>query len=109
VSGDSGTAVRDPGLQPARTRLAWRRTTLSYTVAAVLAGRTALHGAAGAVGWLAAALCLLAWLGFLAVAHRRITGLARNEAAPPLMSARAAVLASLCLVALALFAALLVT
>ncbi|MZD03632.1 DUF202 domain-containing protein [Streptomyces sp. SID5785] len=101
--------ARDPGLQPARTRLAWRRTTLSCTVAAVLAGRTALSGSVGPVGWVAAALCLLVWLGFLAVAHRRITGLARHEAAPPLMSVRGALLASLCTLALALFASLLVT
>ncbi|WP_309246927.1 DUF202 domain-containing protein, partial [Streptomyces somaliensis] len=35
---------RDPGLQPERTRLAWRRTTLSCTVAAVLAARQTVHG-----------------------------------------------------------------
>ncbi|MFI7010930.1 DUF202 domain-containing protein [Streptomyces sp. NPDC050145] len=101
--------VRDPGLQPARTRLAWRRTTLSCTVAAILAGRTALSGSGGALGWVAAALCLLVWLGFLAVAHRRITGLALHEVAPPVMTRRGAVAAALCTVALAVFASLLVT
>ncbi|MEU6842116.1 DUF202 domain-containing protein [Streptomyces sp. NPDC046716] len=100
--------VRDPGLQPARTRLAWRRTTLSCTVAAVLAVKTVLHGAVGVVEWTAAALVLLVWLGFLAVAHRRITGLALNEAAPPVMSLRGAVTATACTVALAVFAVALV-
>ncbi|MFJ1734252.1 DUF202 domain-containing protein [Streptomyces sp. NPDC088254] len=66
---------RDPGLQPERTRLAWRRTTLSSTVAAVLAGRAALHGGVSAAGVVACALCCAAWLGFLLLAHRRISGL----------------------------------
>ncbi|NEB81532.1 DUF202 domain-containing protein, partial [Streptomyces sp. SID14478] len=90
------------------TRLAWRRTTLSCTVAAVLAVKTALHAGPGAPGIVAAALCLVVWLGFLGVAHRRITGLALNESAPPLMTRRGAVTAALCTVALAVFAAVLV-
>ncbi|MFJ9041293.1 DUF202 domain-containing protein [Streptomyces sp. NPDC102406] len=107
VQGADG-AVRDPGLQPARTRLAWRRTTLSCTVAAVLAVKTVLHGGVGPLGIVAAALCLGVWLGFLRVAHRRITGLALHEAAPPRLSRRAAATAALCTVALAVFAAALV-
>lgn len=100
--------ARDPGLQPARTRLAWRRTTLSCTVAAVLAAKTVLHGGIGPLGVVAAALCFVVWLGFLAVAHRRITALALHEAAPPLLSRRGAVTAALCTVALAVFATALV-
>ncbi|KUH36036.1 MULTISPECIES: DUF202 domain-containing protein [Streptomyces] len=73
-------APRDPGLQPERTRLAWRRTTLSCTVAAVLAARQALHGGeASAVGVLGAGLSLLVWIAFLAVAHRRIGELDRGR------------------------------
>ncbi|GGX26835.1 hypothetical protein GCM10010297_55140 [Streptomyces malachitofuscus] len=72
-------AERDPGLQPERTRLAWRRTTLSSTVVAVLAGKTAV-ASGGPVGVVAAAgvLCCACWVGFLAVAHRRIRGLASS-------------------------------
>ncbi|MEV5612950.1 DUF202 domain-containing protein [Streptomyces sp. NPDC052225] len=104
-----GGPVRDPGLQPARTRLAWRRTTLSCTVAAVLAVKAALQSSGGrTLGLVAAALVLLVWLGFLAVAHRRITGLALNEAEPPLMTRRGAATAALCVVAMAVFAAALV-
>ncbi|WP_306319311.1 MULTISPECIES: DUF202 domain-containing protein [unclassified Streptomyces] len=102
---EAGAAVRDPGLQPARTRLAWRRTTLSGTVAAVLALKATLSSDAGPVRFVATALCLLLWLGFVAVAHQRITGLARNEAAPPIMTRRQAAAAALCTVAITLCAA----
>ncbi|MEU5523151.1 DUF202 domain-containing protein [Streptomyces sp. NPDC047860] len=73
-------AERDPGLQPERTRLAWRRTTLSSTVMAVLAGKTAVAGG-GPVGVgvvTAGVVCCVCWVGFLVVAHRRIRGLAAS-------------------------------
>ncbi|MFJ4717002.1 DUF202 domain-containing protein [Streptomyces sp. NPDC088785] len=109
VSVAGGAGGRDPGLQPARTRLAWRRTTLSCTVAAVLAVKTVVHGGVGVVEWTATALVLLVWLAFLVVAHRRITGLALHESAPPVLSVRGAVTATACTVALAVFAVALVT
>ncbi|MEU0674143.1 DUF202 domain-containing protein [Streptomyces sp. NPDC006172] len=104
---------RDPGLQPERTRLAWRRTTLSSTVAAVLAGRAALHGGVSAAGVVACALCCAAWLGFLILAHRRISGLTgtgrtATVAEPPALSPRHAALAALCTVAVAVCGAVLV-
>ncbi|MCI3929587.1 DUF202 domain-containing protein [Streptomyces sp. AN091965] len=99
---DGSRAARDPGLQPERTRLAWRRTTLTCTVAAVLAARTALHHGPSAAGAVACALTLLLWLGFLAVAHRRITELA--VARPRALDARAATVAAVCTGALALCA-----
>jgi len=102
-------AERDPGLQPERTRLAWRRTTLSCTVAAVLAAKTTLQGGADTLHVVGAALCLLVWLGFLAVAHHRIRDLALHEVRPPVMTRRAAVVAVACSVALAVFAAAMVT
>ncbi|MFC7306867.1 DUF202 domain-containing protein [Streptomyces monticola] len=95
-------AVRDPGLQPERTRLAWRRTTLSCTVAAVLAGKQALHNGATPLGLLAAALSLLLWLAFVALAHRRIREL--SQARPGSMHPRTALGAAACTIALAVFA-----
>ncbi|MCF3121382.1 DUF202 domain-containing protein [Streptomyces arenae] len=94
--------VRDPGLQPERTRLAWRRTTLSATVAAVLAARATLYSGPTAAGVLACALCLLLWLGFLTVAHRRMVAL--TAARPGTLTVRSAGTAALCTLALAVCA-----
>ncbi|MFS4094967.1 DUF202 domain-containing protein [Streptomyces sp. AF1A] len=100
-------AGRDPGLQPERTRLAWRRTTLSAAVAAVLAVKAALHGGVSATGILVCALCCALWLGFLCVAQQRIRALATGPR-PPALAPRHATAAVLCAVALALCAAMLV-
>ncbi|MEU5533873.1 DUF202 domain-containing protein [Streptomyces sp. NPDC020362] len=105
--GGVSAGVRDPGLQPERTRLAWRRTTLSSTVAAVLAVRTALHGGASAAGLTVCALCCALWLGFLWVAHDRIRALATSPR-PAALAPRHATAAVLCAVAMAVCAALLV-
>ncbi|MFB9524459.1 DUF202 domain-containing protein [Streptomyces cremeus] len=75
-----GGAVRDPGLQPERTRLAWRRTTLSATVVAVLAAKQAVRDGATGAGLLGAALSALVWIGFLMVAQGRMREL--GEARP---------------------------
>ncbi|THA67626.1 DUF202 domain-containing protein [Streptomyces sp. A0958] len=94
---------RDPGLQPERTRLAWRRTTLSCTVAALLAGKQALHGGASGAGIVALSLSALAWLGFLWVANRRVQ--AMGGARPRPLGSGDAVTAAACTIALAVFAA----
>ncbi|MFI8220635.1 DUF202 domain-containing protein [Streptomyces sp. NPDC085932] len=98
---------RDPGLQPERTRLAWRRTTLSGTVVAVLAVKTTLHGGASAAGIVACALCCALWLGVLVIAHRRIRVLAASPG-PAAFAPRHAAAAVLCTVAMAVCGATLV-
>ncbi|MFF1834037.1 DUF202 domain-containing protein [Streptomyces sp. NPDC058231] len=97
------TEERDPGLQPERTRLAWRRTTLSCTVVALLAGKAALHGGATPTAVVAVSLSALAWLVFLQVANRRVLGM--RTAQPRSLSPRGALTAAACTVALAVFAA----
>ncbi len=97
----SGTD-RDAGLQPERTRLAWRRTTLASSVVAVLALRQTLRGAGAPAEVAGAAAIALIWLVFLWVAHRRIRALAAGR--PPGLAPRAALAAVACTVALALFA-----
>lgn len=103
----SGAGVRDPGLQPERTRLAWRRTALAFTVVAVLAARQVAVGSAEAgpdvvaiAGWGAGALV---WLAFLAVAHRR-TRVLRASPRPAVLPGRTAWAATGCAVVLALSA-----
>jgi hypothetical protein len=106
VTPSRAAAERDPGLQPERTRLAWRRTTLTGAVVAVLAVKSALHGGAQAPGIVAAALCAALWLGFLGLAHRRIGALAAPR--PAALAPRVAATAVLCTVALAVCGAALV-
>ncbi|MGK5519957.1 DUF202 domain-containing protein [Micromonospora sp. URMC 107] len=68
--------ARDPGLQPERTRLAWRRTALALTVIIVLTVRLALTGppAGRTLGALVAGAAVLGWVAALAVCWRRATG-----------------------------------
>ncbi|WP_341719426.1 DUF202 domain-containing protein [Micromonospora sp. FIMYZ51] len=69
------TGTRDPGLQPERTRLAWRRTALAMTVVTLLTVRLAFTG--GPAGALPAALAILGWGGVVALCWRRATGTGR--------------------------------
>lgn len=91
---------RDPGAQPERTRLAWRRTTLAFAVAAALAVRSALYRG-GPTGYAAAALGALAWLAFLLVAHRRIRSLADGR--PAVADGGPMLAAVVCTLAMTLF------
>ncbi len=60
----------DPGLQPERTALAWRRTALSLAVGALAAGRM-LEPLLGRVAWMVAAVGVALGFGLLLVARRR--------------------------------------
>lgn len=72
----------DPGRQPERTRLAWRRTVLGFTVVALLAGRLAVLAPEAPLAPLALATVLLGWLGLLVLSWRRIVATSTVAPAP---------------------------
>ncbi|GAA1627608.1 DUF202 domain-containing protein [Catellatospora bangladeshensis] len=71
----------DPGAQPERTRLAWRRTVLAATACALLLFRLAFERGLDPAGAVGLALGLLCWLAMLTLAHRRIKEMARPRPA----------------------------
>jgi hypothetical protein len=70
--------------QPERTRLAWRRTTLTFALVVVLSVRDVVvtPDERAGVAVIAVALNALAWVGFLVLAHRRIRVLASGDRPP---------------------------
>jgi hypothetical protein len=95
----------DPGASVERTRLAWRRTSLSGTVVALLAARPAFDPRAGVPAWLAAALAMTAWVALVALGHRRTRAL---RAEPPRPGRRAIAAYALITVSLAVLGGLVV-
>ncbi|HEX5565539.1 MAG TPA: DUF202 domain-containing protein [Streptomyces sp.] len=83
--GRSGTAgtVRDPAAQPERTRLAWRRTSLAFTIVVLLATRGGVRAGSPAA-YAAVALGMLVWLMFLVVTQRRLHALTVAGRSSPL-------------------------
>jgi hypothetical protein len=100
VSSGDAAPGRDPAAQPERTRFAWRRSTLTFAVAVALAVRHALYGSGGVspAEAVAAATGLLAWLVFLAVAHRRIAAMEGER--PPGAGTGLVLSAALCTLAM---------
>lgn len=77
-----GPLPRDPGRQPERTRLAWRRTVLTVTVVGLLGTRLAIQQPTDTLRLLTVAAVLVGWLAVLLVGWRRIAAMAAREPVP---------------------------
>jgi uncharacterized membrane protein YidH (DUF202 family) len=77
-----GPVPRDPGRQPERTRLAWRRTVLTVTVVALLGARLAIQLPTDTQRLLTVAAVLAGWLAASLVSWRRIAAMAAPEPVP---------------------------
>jgi putative membrane protein len=95
VSGVDGP----PGVAPERTRLAWRRTSLSLAVGAVAAGRL-LEDEVGAVAWLLSVVALVASAAVMVAAYRRSDDAAAGRAGGRLVTVCAVALTAVGLTAL---------
>jgi small-conductance mechanosensitive channel len=69
------------GASAERTRLSWRRTTLSCTAVLLLTIRLATRDRFTALGAVMAALALIAWLAHLWLTQRRIDAMAERRPA----------------------------
>ena len=97
--------ARDAGLQPERTRLAWRRTALAVTAVALLAIRLAVVRVGGPTGWAVAAAAMLGWIGALRVTQHRIAAMSASR---PIAVGRALPLTALTIIGYAVVGAFLV-
>ncbi|MFV2107413.1 DUF202 domain-containing protein [Micromonospora sp. LOL_015] len=69
---EHGPPTRDPGLQPERTRLAWRRSALALTLVVALTMRLAVER--GGVAMLLGLFAVVGWAGLIGYAYRHASG-----------------------------------
>jgi uncharacterized membrane protein YidH (DUF202 family) len=97
------TALFDPGLQPERTLLAWRRTSAAVAAAGAVVARAAAHWVGDAAAWVALGGALVAALTWVAATvryrrlHRSLTRTGEGHPEPAGPAVAALTLALVCL------------